>query len=270
MKLVAYCEQCGRRHGIDTDPRVPDNQVSDWYTKHAGHRGVGFLWPGRTDKPGWVDHLRRAWRFVRRVFRVGAVSVPVVCAVPELPGAVYGGPSPSAVLAFAPNGNVTLEYGSSATYTITFTGGVASSTGLTAGRESTAVSNTTNKYLDYLIGGKTTTGGAGIAAGTIELWAYASVDDTPTYPDVFDGTDSDETCTSADIKRGALKMLWSQPTDTTQNRTYWMGAVSVAAAHGGSVPKNHGLFETHNTGVNLNTTASNHAWSYTPVYLAVA
>ena len=38
------------------------------------------------------------------------------------------------------------------------------------------------------------------------------------------------------------------------------------AAFGGVVPKNHGLFVTHDTAVNLNSTAGNHSFSYTGVY----
>jgi hypothetical protein len=166
-------------------------------------------------------------------------------------------------------GDVKTAYGSSAAFTITLTG-LATDANLLTGRESTSVSNTTNLYEDYLIGGKVTTGTSPTAAKQIEVWAYGSVDDTPTYPDVFDGTESAETVTSSDIKPVALKLLAVMPTSNTSDRSYWFGPVSLAAAFGGVVPKNFGVFVTHNTGVNLNATASNQAISYTGIYRTVA
>jgi hypothetical protein len=131
------------------------------------------------------------------------------------------------------------------------------------------VSNTTNKYLDYAIGGVVRTGTT-VTAGTIELWAYGSRNDTPAYPDVFDGTDSAETVTSADIKRGALKLLGSIPNDTTNSRDYHFGVVSLAAAYQGIIPKNHGLFLTHSSVAALDSTGSNHVFNHTGIYAAVA
>lgn len=156
-----------------------------------------------------------------------------------------------------------LAYGSSGDFTITLAS-LATSGTLVAGRESTSVSNTTNLYSNYLIAGKITTGTTP-TAGTIEVWAYGSMNDTPDYGDVLDGTDSAETFNSVDIKRSACKLLASIPTDTTSDRAYPFGPVSLAAAFG-EVPKNFGVFVTHNTAVNLNSTAGNHKISYTGVY----
>jgi hypothetical protein len=166
------------------------------------------------------------------------------------------------------NADVKSAYGSSATITCTLTG-LASDTNLLTGRESAAVSNSSN-YLEVLFAAKVTTGTSPTAAKQIEVWAYGSVDDTPTYPDVFDGTESAETVTSSDIKPVALKLLAVMPTSNTSDRSYWFGPVSLAAAFGGVVPKNFGVFVTHNTGVNLNATASNQAISYTGIYRTVA
>jgi hypothetical protein len=163
------------------------------------------------------------------------------------------------------SGDTRIAYGSSSAVTITLASLAAGST-LLAGRGSDAIDNSTNLYLDYLAGGKITTGTTP-TAGTIEVWAYGLIDDTPTYPDVFDGVGSAETVTSADIKRAALKLLASIPTDTTSNRTYWFGPVSIAAAFGGSVPKKFGFFVTHSTVAALNATAGNHAIFVTPVYM---
>lgn len=163
--------------------------------------------------------------------------------------------------------DVKIEYGSSAAYTITLAS-LASDSNKLAGRESTAVSNTSNKYLDYLIAGKITTGTSPTAGDVIEVWAYASLDDTPTYPDVFDGTDSNETVTSENVKFSALKLIASIAVDSTSDRTYPFGPVSLASLYG-AVPKHHGVFVVHNTDVNLNSTGGNHSISYTPVYQTV-
>ena len=99
---------------------------------------------------------------------------------------------------------------------------------------------------------------------------YAAVNDTPTYPDVFDGTDSNETVTTADIKRACLKLLASLPTDTTNSRDYWWSGVSLAAAYGGLVPSHHGLFVVHSTNANLDATEGNHNKSYRAAYMTSA
>jgi hypothetical protein len=162
-------------------------------------------------------------------------------------------------------GDILHEWGSSASYTITLTS-LGTSSDKTAGRESTAISHTSSDYLDYLVGGKITTGTSPTANKTIDVWVYGSIDDTPTYPDVLDGTDSAETITSANVRNGALKLLASLVVDSTSDRTYWFGPTGIAQLFGGGLPKNHGLFVAHDTAVALNATASNHALSYTPIY----
>jgi len=85
------------------------------------------------------------------------------------------------------------------------------------------------------------------------------MDDTPTYPDVMDGTDSDETLTSAGVGQGFLKLAASLVVDaTTSNRAYAFGPVAVAPLFGGALPPRWSVFVSHNTGVALNSTAGNH------------
>lgn len=160
--------------------------------------------------------------------------------------------------------NINLAYGSSSALTCTLAS-LASDTNVLAGRESTAVSNITTPQLDYLLAGKIKAGTTP-TAGRIEVWAYAQVEDTPTYPDTITGTDSARTLTSADIKASALRLVASMTTDTTTGRNYWFGGVSLASLYGGIVPKRWGLFVAHNTGVALDSTGSNHALWSTPVY----
>lgn len=167
------------------------------------------------------------------------------------------------------SGDIKLVYGSSAALTITLAS-LASDTNLLAGRESTAIDNTTNKYLDYLVAGKVTTGTSPTAARQIEVWLVASFEDSPTYPDVFDGTDSNETATSRDVLAACAYLVQTIPTANTSDRTYWVKPFSVASLCGGRVPKFWELFVVHNTGVNLNSTGGNQAFWHTPVYANVA
>jgi len=164
--------------------------------------------------------------------------------------------------------DVKIAYASSAAMTITLAS-LASSSTRVAGRESTAINNTSNKYLDYLVAGKVTTGTSPTDARQIDVWVYASYEDTPTYPDVFDGTDSDETATSAGVLAGGLVLAASISTNNTSDRTYWIAPFSVAALFGGRMPKYFGVFVTHDTGVALNATGGNHAFWQTGVYETV-
>lgn len=162
-------------------------------------------------------------------------------------------------------GDILHEWGSSAAYTITLTGLATSSTKV-AGRESTAISHTTADALDYLVGGKITTGTSPTANKTIDVWLYGSIDDTPTYPVNITGSDAAATMASENQRNSALRLLEQIVVDNTSDRTYSFGPTGIAQFFGGALPKNHGLWVTHDTAVNLNATASNHALSYTPVY----
>ena len=156
---------------------------------------------------------------------------------------------------------LSIAYAASGTITITLAS-LATSADWTAGRESTAISNAVTLYDDVLVGGKITTGTSPTVSTQINIYVYAAVDDTPTYPDVFDGTDSAETVTSVNVRASAIRLLASIVVDNTSDRTYWMAPTSVAFAFGGVMPRNWGLFIAHNTAQALNSTGSNHAFFY--------
>jgi hypothetical protein len=158
-----------------------------------------------------------------------------------------------------------LAYGSSSALTVTL-GGLASSSTWLAGRESAAVDNTANLHLDYLLAGKIRVGTTPTASTEIRIYVVALMEDA-TWPDVFDGTDSAETVTSAGVGSGFLKFAAVMLCDaTTSDRDYFFGPVSVASLFGGVCPKKFVVFVTHNTGVNLNATDGNHAIHVTPVH----
>lgn len=163
--------------------------------------------------------------------------------------------------------DVKANYPSASDVTITLAS-LASDTNLLTGRESTAVDNSSNLYLDYLVSGKITTGTSPTTARSIQVWAIGSWDGT-NWPDVFDGTDSAETITSANHKNSVCRFLAEMATDATSDRTYHFGPVSVASAFGGVLPKSFVVFVTHNTAVNLNSTAGNHQIRIQPYYETV-
>ncbi len=165
--------------------------------------------------------------------------------------------------------NIKIEYAASSALTISPASLATSSTWL-AGVESDAVDNTSNKYLDYLLAGKLTVGTSPTANTEIRAYVVALIEDS-TWPDVFDGTSSAETVTSAGVGSGFLKLASVMTVDaTTSDRTYYFGPMSVASLFGGACPKKWVAFVTHNTGVNLNSTGGNQAVYITPVYATVA
>lgn len=167
---------------------------------------------------------------------------------------------------------VKAKYAASATITCgVHSTPLASSSTFVAGRESTVIDNTTNLYDDALLSGQVTVGTTPTANTLILVYVFAILDDTPTYPDVMDGTDSDETLTSVGVGQGFLKLAAAMNCDsTTSNRAYAFGPVSVASLFGGIMPNKWSIFVTHNTGVALNSTSGNHFFKYTGVTYTVA
>ena len=166
--------------------------------------------------------------------------------------------------------DVNVAYRASTTITIA-PQNVASSTTFVAGVESDVYDNTTNKDVDVLIGGVWTAGTTPTANTQVRIYVVAARDDTPTWPDVFDGTSSAETVTAAGVLNGAAKLAAVLDVDTnTSNRAYECAAFSVAQLFGGALPPKFVLFIAHNTAVNSNTTAGNHVWKATGVRYTVA
>ena len=160
-----------------------------------------------------------------------------------------------------------LAYGTASDLTITLAS-LATDANLLTGRESAAIDNTSALVLDYLVSGKITTGTTPTTAKSIEVWAVGSWDGT-NWPDVFDGTESAETITSADIKASVCRFVAAMATANTSDRSYHFGPVSLASAFGGTLPPKVVLFVTHSTAVALNSTAGNHQIRLQPVYQTI-
>lgn len=175
------------------------------------------------------------------------------------------------VAAMRHNADAKVAYAASAGYTITLTG-LASSSTLLVGREGTGVSNASNKYIDELVAARIHVNEASaVTASTyIELHVVGSLDDTPTYPDVFDGTDSGETIQSAGTKAAICRLVGAALVDaTTTNLPYWIAPLGIRQLFGDALPPAHVPFVVHNTGQALGATAANHYVKHTPVYATV-
>ena len=171
------------------------------------------------------------------------------------------------------NADAKVAYGASAAYTITLTGLATSGTWL-AGREGTAVSNASNKYIDELVAGQVMVGTTPTAATQIEVHVVGSLDDTPTYPETFTGTDGTATIGDVVADGASIKANICKPVAimqigagvTTSNVPHPFACLGIRQLFGDAMPTAHLPFVTHNTGVNLNATATNHYIKHTPVY----
>lgn len=162
-------------------------------------------------------------------------------------------------------GNILAQQAASGAFTITLAS-VATSSSKIVGPESTAIATDADDYLDYYVGGKITTGTSPTVSKTIDIYGYGAYHDTPTYPVKITGTASTVTFDSENQRNSALRLLHTIVVDANSDRTYSFGPVGVAAVFGGILPTDIGVWVTHDTAVNLNSTAGNHAINYTGVY----
>lgn len=238
--VTGICRKCKHFHPIKVEPDLFGRAAFDWEWKHR-HCEL--------EKPGSVEFLSPS-RFVPRGFNDRIYE--------------QEGEAPW-WLEYRHNADIKVAYAADAQVTITLASLATSSTFL-AGQESASVSNGTNKYLDYEVTGKVTTGTTPTVDKEIRLYGIKPINDTPTWPDVFDGTDSAETVTNSYIL-DKLVLLWSGSNSATSNITYPINSALTLAQAWGMVPDNFGFFVAHSTAVNLSSTAGNHELSVRGLYL---
>lgn len=164
--------------------------------------------------------------------------------------------------------SIKIAYGTSTALT-NAVASLASSSTWVAGYESDVVDNTSNLYVDYSIEGHYTVGTTPTASTEIRIYVVASFDGT-NWPDVFDGTTSTETVTSAGVRDGFAKLAAVMQCDsTTSDRAYYF-SFTVASLFGGICPAKFVLFTTHNTAVNFNATAGNQVTNVRGAYYTSA
>lgn len=158
-----------------------------------------------------------------------------------------------------------LAYAASGALTITL-GSLATASTWLAGRQSTAIDNTSNLYLDYHLSGVITVGTTPTINTEIRVYVASMLSDS-VWPDTLGAADAAATIVSAGASAGFLKLAAVLPVDsTTSNRPYYFGKVSVAQLFGGVCPPKFVVYVTHNTGVNLNSTGGNHVITAAGIY----
>lgn len=143
-------------------------------------------------------------------------------------------------------------FGASTAITITL-----NSLGSGAARESTAVDNSTNLYLDALVTvvAKLATGTPG-SERSIYIYAYGSEDGT-NYGDNASGTDAALTMRSPHN----LKLLDVLNVPDAGALTYKSQPISIAQAFGGVLPRKWGIVVVNASGLALNSTGCSATYS---------
>jgi hypothetical protein len=155
--------------------------------------------------------------------------------------------------------DIKVAFATSTALTISL-GSLASSTN--AGRESTAVDNTSNKYLDALVQVKIVlqTGTPSVDK-SVYVYAYGS-EDGSMYTDNATGSDAAITFRVPT----AMVMIGAIPCPDAGGVTYESQPMSVAMAFGGYLPRKWGLAIRNYTGVTFSTTGGDHSATFTGIY----
>ena len=137
----------------------------------------------------------------------------------------------------------------SANTAITFdVSSLATSSTYVAGRESTEVDNTTNKFMDCLVNVDGITGHASTAptiGQQIVLYCWGS-DTSTDAPDTLVGSDGARTLAHAAVLNGLKFCAASAVTVATAGLVYYIQPFSIASKFGGIMPKYWGLYLAHN------------------------
>lgn len=133
-------------------------------------------------------------------------------------------------------------------------------------RQSTAVDNTSNLFVDALVQVKIKTGsGSPANPKIINVYAYGTANGGTSYSDGASGTDGSITLTSP-----TNAVLIGSINAVAATTTYISSPMSVAAAFGGVLPDHWGIIVENQEGQTLDATGSNHAAFYQGVYQTVA
>lgn len=243
ISVIGICRVCKHFHPVSgITPDLFGRAAFDWEYKHR---------TCEMEKPGSVEFLSTGRRipkyFDDRVFSDAGIG-------PQW-------------LDWKSNADVKLSYVADAAITMDLSA-LASSATFVAGRESTSVANSSN-YLDVRISGTFISGTTPTAPAEHRLYYIAPTEDTPAWPDVFDGTDSAETVTNINIL-ASLPLGWSGTASTSTNVTYpCINALTIAQAFG-FVPSAWALFFTHAHTAALKTDAGNtNSFYHKAVYATV-
>lgn len=158
---------------------------------------------------------------------------------------------------------VKVKHASSANLTLTLASLTSSAS---AGRESTAVDNSTDRYDDVIIQLKVALqSGSPANDKAVYVYAYGS-EDGSTYTDNASGSDAAITLRAP----SAMPIIGVISCPDSGGLTYEGQPMSIAAAFGGHMPRKWGIVVRNYTGVTFSATEGNHAYKYTGVHYEVA
>src|SRR3990167_4072230 len=123
-------------------------------------------------------------------------------------------------------------------------------------RESTAIDNTTNLFLNALVTAKIKLNSAGVSAtGYINIHAYATTDGGTTYSAGATGTD-------AAFSGEKTNLVLVASLTANANSMTATAVFDIASAFGGVMPDHWGLVVENQSGAALDSTGSNHFLKY--------
>lgn len=113
-------------------------------------------------------------------------------------------------------------------------------------RQSLYVDNSTNRYIDALLGGLVTVSATSplTDGGTIEVYAYGSWTGGSTYTAGCTGADGAYSPTG---EEGLLRLVETIVIDATLSEQYAFGPVSMASVFGGTLPSRWGVVVRNET-----------------------
>jgi hypothetical protein len=145
---------------------------------------------------------------------------------------------------------ISMSYSAAKTVTITLNNKASN-----VYQQSAVVDNTTDLFVDALLGGSIQTGTSPTANTVFEVYVYGTYDGV-NYTAGCSGSDAVYT---ADGEEDELRFLTSITVDATSDQDYVFGPVSVAQAFGGVLPSKWGVVVRNGTGVTTNATGTNNA-----------
>ena len=155
-----------------------------------------------------------------------------------------------------------LQYGTLTTITITVAS-LPSDASLSSGRQSTAIDNSTNEYVDYIFQGFVSLGGSvTVEAKQMQLWAYGSNDGVGYTAGLASADAAKNVCGQKTL----LKLVEAFPTTSVVSGTYHVGPYSAANVFRGTIPNYWGIFLAQSTCQILHSLSGTHEFSYVPLY----
>ena len=130
-------------------------------------------------------------------------------------------------------------------------------------RQSTAVDNSTNLFMDALVMVKIKTAASGVDSnGVVRIYVYATVDGGSSYSGECTGTDSS-------LSTARNLSLLGVMTANAVSTTFYSPVYSVASVCNGTLPQKWGIVIENGTGAAFDGTGGNHSVQYHGVYATV-